>query len=45
MGMTDEAFELCWEYTYADGHKERKWEECTRFEYQATKDELGVIDP
>lgn len=41
----DEAFELCWEYTYADGHKERKWEDCTRFEYKAAKEELGEVEP
>ena len=40
-----EKFELLWEYTYADGHKERKWEECTRFEYQNTKLELGEVEP
>ena len=36
-----DTYELLWEYTYMDGHKERKWEECTRFEYQNAKEELG----
>ncbi len=34
-------YELMWEVTYMDGHKERKWEECTRFEYNNAKEELG----
>lgn len=34
-------YELLWEETYKDGHTERKWEECTRFEYQNAKEELG----
>ena len=34
-------YELLWEYTYMDGHRDRKWEECTRFEYQNAKEELG----
>lgn len=41
----NEAYELLWEYTYADGHKERKWEDCTRFEYKAAKEELGEVEP
>lgn len=41
----NEKFELLYEYTYADGHTERHWEECTRFEYQKAKDELGVVEP
>lgn len=36
-----EKYELLWEYTYMDGHKERHWEECTKFEYQNAKEELG----
>lgn len=36
-----EKYELLWEYTYMDGHKERKWKECTRFEYENAKKELG----
>ena len=39
-----ECYELLWEYTYADGHTERKWEDCTRFEYQSAKNDLGDID-
>lgn len=34
-------YELLWLYTYQDGHKERKWEECTRFEYNDAQKELG----
>lgn len=34
-------YELLWLYTYKDGHKERKWEECTRFEYMDAQKELG----
>ena len=41
----NEKFELLYEITYADGHTERRWEECTRFEYAAAKEELGVIEP
>ena len=41
----NEKFELLYEITYADGHTERHWEECTRFEYQKAKDELGVVEP
>ena len=41
----NEKFELLYEYSYADGHTERHWEECTRFEYQKAKDELGVVEP
>lgn len=41
----DEKFELLYEYTYADGHTERRWEECTRFEYARAKEELGVVEP
>lgn len=36
-----EKYEILWEYTFKDGHKERKWEECTRFEYEDAKKELG----
>mgnify|MGYP003293119321 CR=1 FL=1 len=36
-----EKYEILWEYTYKDGHKERKWEECTRFEYMDAQKELG----
>lgn len=41
----DEKFELLYEYTYADGHTERRWEECTRFEYARAKEELGEVEP
>lgn len=41
----DEKFELLYEYTYADGHTERRWETCTRFEYARAKEELGEIEP
>lgn len=34
-------YERLWEYVYKDGHKERKWEECTRFEFEDAKKELG----
>ena len=37
-------YELLWEVTYEDGHTERKWEECTRFEYQNARKELGDIE-
>ncbi len=40
-----EQFQLMWEYRYEDDHKERKWEDCTRFEYQKAKDELGEVKP
>lgn len=40
----DEKFELLWLVTYQDGHTERHWEECTRFEYQNARKELGDID-
>lgn len=40
-----ESFELLYLITYADGHKERKWEVCTRFEYQKAKEELGEVKP
>lgn len=40
-----ESFELLYLITYADGHKERKWETCTRFEYQKAKEELGEVKP
>lgn len=40
-----ESFELLWLYTYADGHQERHWETCTRFEYQKAKEELGEVEP
>ena len=43
-GFEPECYELLWEYTYADGHTERKWEDCTRFEYQSAKNDLGDID-
>ena len=36
-----EKYERLWEYVYKDGHKERHWEECTRFEYEDAKKELG----
>ena len=41
----DEKFELLYEYTYADGHTERRWETCTRFEYARAKEELGDVKP
>lgn len=41
----NEKFELLYEITYADGHTERRWQECTRFEYAAAKEELGEIEP
>lgn len=40
-----ESFELLYLITYADGHKERQWETCTRFEYQKAKEELGEVEP
>lgn len=42
---SNEQFALLYEYTYADGHTERHWEECTRFEYARAKEELGVVEP
>lgn len=36
-----ETWELLYEITYADGHKERRWQDCTRFEYNNAKIELG----
>ena len=36
-----EEYQLLWEYRYDDGSKERKWETCTRFEYEDAKKELG----
>lgn len=39
-----ESFELLWLVTYQDGHTERHWEPCTRFEYQNARKELGDID-
>lgn len=42
---SNEQFALLYEYTYADGHTERRWEECTRFEYARAKEELGVVEP
>lgn len=36
-------FELLWEETYKDGHKERHWRECTRFEYNNAVLELGGV--
>ncbi len=38
-----ECYELMWEYRYDDGHKERKWEKCTRFEYDNARKELGDV--
>lgn len=37
-------YELLWEITYKDGHQERHWEECTRFEYNNARKELGDIE-
>ena len=34
-------YELMWLITYQDGHTERKWEECTRFEYENALKELS----
>jgi len=39
--FVQEKYELLWLETYKDGHQERNWRECTRFEYQNAKDELG----
>lgn len=36
-----ESYELLWEYTYKDNHTERHWKECTRFEYENAREELG----
>ena len=38
-----EKYELLWEDTYLDGHKERHWRACTRFEYQNAVEELGGV--
>ena len=38
-----EQYELLWEETYKDGHKERHWRDCTRFEYQNAVEELGGV--
>ena len=38
-----EKYELLWEETYKDGHKERHWRVCTRFEYQNAVEELGGV--
>lgn len=38
-----EKYELLWEITYQDGHIERHWEDCTRFEYDNARTELGDI--
>ena len=35
-----ENFELQYEYVYKDGHVERRWERCTRFEYKEAMNEL-----
>lgn len=37
----DEKYELLWLVTYQDGHTERQWKECTRFEYNNAREELG----
>ena len=37
-------YELLWLVTYQDGHTERHWEECTRFEYNNAREELGGIE-
>ena len=39
--FVQEKYELLWLETYKDGHQERHWRDCTRFEYQNAKDELG----
>lgn len=41
----DEEWSLLYEITYADGHVERRWEECTRFEYDKAREELGEVEP
>jgi hypothetical protein len=38
-----EKYELLWEITYQDGHTERRWKDCTRFEYDNARTELGDI--
>jgi hypothetical protein len=38
-----EKYELLWEITYKDGHSERRWKDCTRFEYDNARTELGDI--
>ena len=38
-----EQYELLWEETYKDGHTERHWRECTRFEYNNAVKELGGV--
>ena len=40
-----EKWELLYEIEYADGHKDRQWESCTRFEYSEAREELGDIEP
>ena len=40
----EEKYELLWLVTYQDGHTERHWEECTRFEYNNARKELGDIE-
>lgn len=39
-----EKYELLWEITYQDGHTERHWKDCTRFEYDNARTELGDIN-
>lgn len=39
--FVQEKYELLWLEIYKDGHQERHWRKCTRFEYQNAKDELG----
>lgn len=41
----DEKWEILWEITYADGHTEQRWIECTRFEYDEARKELGEVEP
>ena len=36
-----ESYELMYEYRYSNGHVSRGWEECTRYEYETAKEELG----
>lgn len=36
-----EQWSLLYEITYEDGHVERQWEDCTRFEYKKAVEELG----
>ncbi len=33
-------YELLWKVTYQDGHTEREWKECTRFECENAQKEL-----